>query len=218
MKGAVNNQDCAYDPDKHELSCSEYLYSTVTVNGVVWMGENLMVGQTISSAKSANDAVIERYCYDNSEYNCIRGGLYQWHEAMGLSVNCMENECSAAVSAQNHQGICPNGWHIPTGAEWEALVPFSASVPDAVRWGKNRKNTGFYAEWDAGATNETGLGLYPAGYYNTSYASLGVVAFLLTADSEQDATQFSATVVSKSGIAGGPADKTYRVPVRCVKN
>jgi len=42
------------------------------------------------------------YCYDGKQANCNKyGGLYNW---------------SAALKA------CPNGWHLPTKAEWDKLI------------------------------------------------------------------------------------------------
>jgi uncharacterized protein (TIGR02145 family) len=54
--------------------------------------------------------MIEKYCYDNLPANCdTYGGLYQWNEAMQY------------VQTEGAQGICPEGWHIPTLAEFQTL-------------------------------------------------------------------------------------------------
>jgi uncharacterized protein (TIGR02145 family) len=44
---------------------------------------------------------------DNAENCDIYGGLYQWHEMMQY------------VSTESTQGICPNGWHLPSDQEWK---------------------------------------------------------------------------------------------------
>ncbi|MBP8994570.1 MAG: fibrobacter succinogenes major paralogous domain-containing protein, partial [Bacteroidales bacterium] len=51
-----------------------------------------------------------KYCYANDENNCnIYGGLYQWNMAMQFS------------TSEGVQGICPEGWHIPTDYEFKQL-------------------------------------------------------------------------------------------------
>ncbi len=46
--------------------------------------------------------------------NCdTYGGLYHWHEMMAYS------------SIEGTQGICPDGWHLPTDNEWKTLEMFS---------------------------------------------------------------------------------------------
>jgi len=63
----------------------------------------------------------QKYCYSNLESNCdTNGALYEWQEAMDLPANCAYTDCSAQINTP-HQGICPDGWHIPTDTEWKTL-------------------------------------------------------------------------------------------------
>ena len=75
--------------------------------------------------------MIEKYCYDNDTANCkIYGGLYDWHEAMGYS------------EEEGAQGICPDGWHIPSNQDWADLdVQFKYG--DAGEHLKDTGDTGF---------------------------------------------------------------------------
>jgi len=57
-----------------------------------------------------DNGVIEKYCYDNDTNNCnTYGGLYQWDEMMQYTTQ------------QGAQGICPDGWHVPSDEEWKIL-------------------------------------------------------------------------------------------------
>lgn len=94
-------------------------YKTVSIGDQVWMAENLNVGIMIQSSSggsiadgtSTNNGLIEKYCYNNDPQNClIYGGLYQWNELMQYTLDSV------------NQGICPDGWHIPTFTEWEELT------------------------------------------------------------------------------------------------
>jgi len=85
-------------------------YKTVKIGTKTWMAENL------------NYNVAGSKCYDNSEANCKKyGRLYDWATAMALPPSCNSSECASHISAK-HAGICPSGWHIPSDAEWGALM------------------------------------------------------------------------------------------------
>lgn len=150
-------------------------YYTVQIGGQCWMKENLNVGTKISGSQSStNNGAIEKYCYDNITANCdIYGGLYQWNEMMQYT------------SDTTAQGICPEGWHIPTDYEWKVLegtVDSQYSVGDP-EWngelwrgfdaGGNLKETGTI-HWNSpntGATNEIGFTALPGGYLVSSTGS-----------------------------------------------
>jgi uncharacterized protein (TIGR02145 family) len=87
------------------------IYSTVKIGDQRWMAENLNVGTMIvGSGNQFDNAIIEKYCYDNITANCdIYGGLYQWNEMMQYT------------TTESIQGICPTGWHLPSDDEIKTL-------------------------------------------------------------------------------------------------
>jgi uncharacterized protein (TIGR02145 family) len=86
-------------------------YNTVLIGNQCWLKENLDIGTMIQGSQNATEnEEIEKYCYNNDPNNCtIYGGLYQWQEAMQYG------------TSGGSSGICPEGWHIPTLAEFETL-------------------------------------------------------------------------------------------------
>jgi len=88
-------------------------YQTVEIGTQCWMKENLDVGTMINGSESMTDNnIIEKYCHNNNPANCdTYGGLYQWDEVMQYSTTGV-------------QGICPDGWHLPSYWEWETLLNF----------------------------------------------------------------------------------------------
>jgi uncharacterized protein (TIGR02145 family) len=79
----------------------------VTIGKQVWMTEN--INYNVKGSK----------CYDNQESNCATyGRLYDWATAMALPASCNKNSCEIS---EKHRGICPEGWHIPSKAEWYEL-------------------------------------------------------------------------------------------------
>ncbi|MDD3877939.1 MAG: FISUMP domain-containing protein, partial [Bacteroidales bacterium] len=95
-------------------------YNTMEIGNQCWMRENLNSGRYIPNVSStanhsemSRNNVVEKYCYDNNTENCVLyGGLYDWNEMMRYSYQ------------EGSQGICPDGWHVPTLSEWNTLISF----------------------------------------------------------------------------------------------
>ena len=75
-------------------------------DGKTWMQQNLAYKGTETKAAGA--------AYDNADaMSDILGRYYTWEEATK----------GETASAKGHiRGICPEGWHIPSDAEWTALA------------------------------------------------------------------------------------------------
>ena len=144
-------------------------YNTIQIYSQCWFKENLNVGEMIPAAQSqTNNNIIEKYCPLDDEYYCnnYAGALYQWSEMMNY-----------AFEPQG-QGICPDGWHIPTDTDWKVLegsVDSSYGIGnpewDNIDWrgsdaGGNLKQTGttFWMPPNTGATDAFGFSALPGGY------------------------------------------------------
>ena len=152
-------------------------YNTVSIGTQCWLGENLNVGIRINGTNSQTDNdTIEKYCYNDIEDNCnIYGGLYQWDEMMQY----------VETQDEGVQGICPDGWYLPTDNQWCGLlwsVNSGGVSCEAIGWigtdaGGNLKETGT-THWIApntGATNSSGFTALPGGERDTigSFSNLG---------------------------------------------
>jgi uncharacterized protein (TIGR02145 family)/uncharacterized repeat protein (TIGR02543 family) len=101
------NPNIAYGSfiDERDRQC----YRTVTIGAQTWMAENLKW-----SGNSGNLGL----CFYDDPSNCeIYGRLYDWWMVMAGS-------SSSSSSQSGVQGICPDGWHVPSDAEWTTLVNF----------------------------------------------------------------------------------------------
>jgi uncharacterized protein (TIGR02145 family) len=132
-------------------------YRIVTIGTQTWMAENLNTGKLISGFFDQTDNdIIERYCYNENEINCDEyGGLYQWDEVMQF------NPSDSGITG-NTQGICPDGWHIPTKNEWQILIDYLGG--NEVAGGKMKEaGTSHWYDPNTGATNESGFTALPGG-------------------------------------------------------
>jgi uncharacterized protein (TIGR02145 family) len=195
-------------------------YEIIEISYQCWMAENLNVGEIIDGEEDqTNNGIIEKYCYDDDENNCDEyGGLYQWNEMMQYTI------------IPGNQGICPDGWHIPTDEEWKTLEgtvdsQYGVGNPewDNTGWrgfdaGKNLKST---TGWNWNGTNDYGFTALPGGYrgYNGNFY-----------DIEQDANFWSSTESNSNntwgrwltdysdGVKRSYFDKVFGFSVRCLKD
>jgi uncharacterized protein (TIGR02145 family) len=138
-------------------------YNTVSIGTQCWFVENLDIGTRIDGPSyQADNGTIEKYCYENIDDSCnVYGGLYQWNEMMQYT------------TAEGTQGICPDGWHIPSDGEWCVLEDeVDIGTITCPRGGLGGTDAGYHlreagtAHWsppNAGATNSSGFTALPGG-------------------------------------------------------
>lgn len=105
-----------------EDSRDGHKYKTVKIGKQVWMAENL---------NYMNDSIFSA-CTPEEFGGCKKyGRAYIWHSAMELA-RVSENNLTTPSELEEyihspHQGVCPEGWHIPNDAEWNALMDYVES-------------------------------------------------------------------------------------------
>ncbi|OGU79604.1 MAG: hypothetical protein A2W11_05395 [Ignavibacteria bacterium RBG_16_35_7] len=126
-------------------------YNTVQIGDQCWLKENLDVGEMIIG-NPVNNGIIEKWCYDDDPNNCdTYGGLYYWWEAVQYD------------TTSGTRGCCPEGWHIPTLAEFETLKNYLNNDGNALK--AEGQGTG-----DGAGTNTTGFSALLGGInYNFTY-------------------------------------------------
>lgn len=98
------------------------IYPTVVIGQQCWMKTNLRTthysdGTTIElSSSTSNPNAIPRRCNPGLNANNVStyGYLYNWYAVMN------GNE-SSNVNPSIVQGVCPEGWHVPSNSEWSQL-------------------------------------------------------------------------------------------------
>ena len=196
------------------------VYKTVQIGEQCWMAENMRAthdrkGKEIAPGNDFNAKSPYRYCPNNdSSIVSQYGYLYNWSAAMK---------------------VCPDGWHLPTDAEWDQLTNYVGDQRQ-YRCGGDRRNIAkALAElgevwkesnsdecevgYDRYKNNATGFSALPAGDYQPGYHVFGRCAFFWTA-TKMDATSAGRRylVNNVSIVMGVSADKDNGYSVRCVKD
>ncbi|MFC2083868.1 fibrobacter succinogenes major paralogous domain-containing protein [Bacteroidota bacterium] len=159
MPGFIFDENCdCFAGCPPTIEYGEQIYNTVQIGDQCWFKENLNIGDIIlGNQEASNNDTVEKYCYDNNPANCATyGGLYQWNEAMQYSTE------------EGAQGICPDGWHIPTLEEFQTLY-------DAVGGDGNALKAKGQGTGSGEGTNKSGFSALLAGgrgYYG-NFGSLG---------------------------------------------
>ncbi len=115
-------------------------YDAVQIGNQVWMAENLRTtkyadGTTIPLGTSTSTTTAYRYAPGSSssiEENMVNvpryGYLYNWPAVM-------DGASSSGSNPSGVQGICPNGWHVPSDAEWYQLFDYMRTR--SIYWSSN---------------------------------------------------------------------------------
>lgn len=126
-------------------------YSTIQIGDQCWMQENL------------NYETGTSWCYYNSSAYCdTYGRLYTWNTIMNGAAG--SNQVPSEV-----QGICLEGWHLPSDAEWCIVTQHIDSTVDCNHTGYNGTDAGTKMKstwgWSSGGngTNESGFNSLPGG-------------------------------------------------------
>lgn len=216
----VTNIPC---PGTPTITYGGQVYNTVQIFSQCWMKENLNVGNMlfVPEMQTDNDT-IEKYCLGDMESYCdTYGGLYYWSEMMNYT------------QLTGGQGICPEGWHIPSDLDWQILegaVDDTYHIGDTewgnLNWrgnnaGGNLKQTGtsYWEPPNDGATNAYGFSTLPGGYFvQGAFWGVWYKAYLWSSDYNQKTYRNMDwnQIKIKKGTVGGSDE--LAISVRCIKN
>ena len=177
------------------------IYNTVQMGEQCWMRENLRTkkyadGTSILPGESFSTTVgYWYYPMNQPEYMSTYGLLYNWPATMHGATPSNSNPSGV-------QGVCPDGWHVPSDAECTQLINYvrgqsqnwcngdslqiGKSLAATVGWDwSGSSDTCMVGNTNMSSNNSTCFSALPAGFYagdNTgpNYGGLGYVTFYWT--------------------------------------
>ncbi len=215
------------------------IYDAVQIGNKVWMAENLRTtryadGTAIPKGNSTSTSTIYRYAPDANEgYVPSYGYLYNWPAVM-------HGSSSSSANPSGVQGICPQGWHVPSDAEWEQLSNYVSSQSQyvcihsgvngnakalAATWGwKEYHSSSYdYNPCNVGCgiydNNATGFSTLPAGKYPYNSFSFGEGACFWTATAKDNEKAMTYQLeYDYNCLDDGWRTKDAGCSVRCVRD
>jgi|GEM_PF-2522519 len=183
------------------------VYNTVVIGQQTWLKENLR------SLHYADGSSIEGvWVYDDNESNAATWGrLYNWDAAM-------HGASSSNGNPSGVQGACPDGWHMPSKAEFEQLIDF---VGASVGWKLKETGTTYWNEPNSN-TNETGFSARGAGkkeHVSGDFLNLRETTNFWSTLENNNTQAFNMILYANQGGAPIHMDnKAIGFSIRCVKN
>ncbi len=186
-------------------------YRTVKIGPQCWMAQNLNIGSWLDGSqpqKPGDNGQIQKYCYGNDFTQCdFWGGFYQWDAMMRFAQN------------SGAQGICPDGWHLPTALEWKELIRLLGNEDKA---GGKLKSTLLWQQPNVGADNSSGFAAWPGGYFDSviqAWADLNRQGYFWMSEMVDNDQAVAVNLTYRnSGIVRYDEFRTSALSVRCVKN
>ena len=189
-------------------------YKTVKIGSRCWFAENLNYADesAVPNMKGNNFCPVGK-----SEYCDMFGRLYTWSTAIDSAaifknqdVVCSNtNQCFAEEPLQ---GLCPDGWRMPTMEDWFALLDDVKNNFYSLQQTENDL-------WE-NATNSSGFTAVPAGFMlNGIYNSVGEQAVFWSSSQSMDQAQWAGFLViaPDEAVPGQGDKKDYALAVRCLK-
>lgn len=205
-------------------------YRAVKLGDQVWMAENLRTtkyadGKSIVLGTTFSPTFAYRYYPDfNSENAPTYGYLYNWPAVMRDSASSDSNPSKV-------QGICPDGWHVPSNSEWTQLteyvnsqryyacVKFSLAPSLASVTGWNSSENENTPGNNSYANNSTGFSAFPAGHYRGYYGGFGDYAYFWSSTDNNGDNAYSWYLYTNGAIVFmHDFRKSDSFSVRCVKD
>ena len=206
----LNTADAGWNAAIQDSRDSQ-IYQYKTIGTQVWMTENLaylpsVVGPGTGSNSTAYYYV---YGYDGTDVDAAKatsnyttyGVLYNWPAAMA-------GAASSDANPSGVQGVCPDGWHLPSDAEWtqleEYLIANGYNYDGTTTGNQIAKSMANYSGWNTSSTvgavgntdypeyrNKSGFTALPGGYryYNGTFIYLGGNGYWWS--STQDSTSYA---------------------------
>ncbi len=201
-----------------------YTYNTVSIGDQCWMAENLKYLPSVNYESTNSNNTPRFYVYGYSGIDTVAAQATSNFNTYGVLYNKLAMLNGGTYSNTNPstlQGICPNGWHIPSFAEWNQMVVYVGG--STVAGGKIKEVA--TTHWNCpniGGNNEYGFTALPGGVLENggSFYYLNEYGAWWCADATASSSRFSLGYLS-AGVNQIPLSlggETVAMSVRCVRD
>ena len=236
-------------PNAHTVTDHEgNVYNTVQIGNQCWTKENMRcttspsTGTTILEVYPNGTSYTGKKAYyvNGNSYNTPSYGLlYNWNAAVDTfntaygetSTNSNSSNAVSVAFTSHRRGICPQGWHVPSDAEWTQLINYVSSksryqcgstggsiakaLADTTGW--NIYSIPCAMGNDLSANNATGFSALPAGAYFGSFYYFGDAAdFWSTTSSYGNSAHYNYLYYDYAGVHQDIGSKYSGISVRCL--
>ncbi|MBQ1605895.1 MAG: hypothetical protein II088_03700, partial [Bacteroidales bacterium] len=192
-------------------------YYTIQIGNQTWMAQNLKF-DGVTAGSDTSSFVAYRYNPDDFDgYVEDYGYLYNWTAILNGGNSSTENPSGV-------QGICPNGWHLPSDAEWTQLTTYLGGGDEvAAMLSGHPASEGQY--WEITDMTESvnfgksGFNAMPTGVYYAGYYEFGKQTAFWSVTESDDIHIYSRYIMGygEGSISRSENEGPNGYAVRCVK-
>ena len=151
-------------------------YNVVQIGDQLWMAENLKYLPSVVGLGTYSKTIPYYYVYgyDGTDVSAAKATVnYTTYGVLYNGAAAMVGDIRSNANPSGVQGVCPDGWHLPSDAEWIQLYDYVGGID--VAGGKLKDTTSYWNSPNIGATNESGFTALPGGYfYYTAFYDIGI--------------------------------------------
>jgi uncharacterized protein (TIGR02145 family) len=190
------------------INYDDKFYGTIQIGNQCWFKENLNYETEEGS-----------WCYDNEDRNCnSHGRLYSWETAMNRALE------------ERAQGICPEGWHIPSDDDFKELerhLGMSRVQANASDWRGQEINIGDIMKVPSSCSQvgedfcgNSGFNIVMGGSRSSAgaFRYMGTHSFFWTSTLAGENVFRRLLGIDNSGVHRDTASKQNGFFVRCIKS
>jgi uncharacterized protein (TIGR02145 family) len=213
-KGTSYGNEVSFTSNEILIDIEGNKYKTVKIGAQVWMAENLRTSKY-------NDGTVIPNITDNTNWSNLTTGAWSYYNNDAVNnakYGKLYNWYAVIPTTNGNKNLCPNGWHVPTDAEWTVLTDYLGG--QSVAGGKMKDTT----SWVFPNTDATNTSLFTGlpGGYRVNYGLYGLIG--------NDGFWWSSTQVSTniawflylySGDGNaymGYYNNTFGLSVRCLRD
>ncbi len=211
-------------------------YATVVIGPQCWMAEHLRTthfadGTPIIHGDSASSSTPLYYNVGSSgQETRTFGFLYNLQAARRGSQDSYSEDVPSGI-----QGVCPNGWHLPSNAEFDAMLNYltydhlNCCNGQTAQVGKSLASQ---SNWNASANdcavgndlsgnNHSGFNAQPSGYFNGSFTEMySKACFWTTSRSDNVSSRciYRLLQYDSNTFNNGYFNSNFACSVRCIKD
>ncbi|MCR4858562.1 MAG: hypothetical protein K5890_10275 [Bacteroidales bacterium] len=205
-------------PDCPSATIDGYTYQSVRIGCECWTTENLRNTKYSNGNSIAVANIYNSTEYPNETENLTKfGRLYSWYSAMNVPEgdNSTEPTMTNSPVGPYVQGACPEGWAIPTEADYLTMRNIAGSLPNV-----KSSDVTTWLPGHAGNNPGSGFDAKGAGYYDgTQYLNLLGQTDFWTSSTTSDVTKGVCSEITHvcPEMLIKEYDKGLGFSIRCIK-
>ncbi|MBR4911468.1 MAG: fibrobacter succinogenes major paralogous domain-containing protein, partial [Bacteroidales bacterium] len=198
-----------------------HTYPVTRIGSQCWLAENLRNTSYDDNINEGGDIATYRPVNDDESTVDAYGYLYSWYSAVGVEEdnnNAMPTTFTDECNGEYIQGVCPEGWAVPSLADVNQL---RTAIGDNASMLKDF-DPQYWLPGANGVNPNSGFNAHAGGHYNSAagrFEGRLLYAYFWESDSQPGASQVISAVISYycDNVQEIISSKADLRPVRCVR-